>query len=136
MVYINDLSNSVKNSLVHHFADDINLLYVNKSLKALCKKINSDLKGVTHWLNSNQLSLNVSKSEFVIFHSPRKEIKQNINIKLNGKCLYPSTYIKYLGVLLDRHLSWKPHIDELLKKLNRTNNMLCKLRHYVNNITI
>ena len=40
-------------------------------------------------------------------------------------------YIKYLGVLLDEHLSWKPHISELTKKLNRSNSMLSKIRHYV-----
>ena len=56
--------------------------------------------------------------------------------KLNGKRLYPSTNIKYLGVLLDEHLSWKPYINELTKKLNRSNSMLSKVRHYVNCNTI
>ena len=43
----------------------------------------------------------------------------------------PSTYIKYLGVLLDEHLSWKPHINELTKKLICSNSMLSRIRHYV-----
>ena len=132
LIYINDLNLSVKNSTVHHFADDTNLLYINKSLKLICKKVNYDLKGITDWLNANRISLNVNKTEFVIFRSPRKPIDSEINIKLNGKHLYPSTHIKYLGVLIDEHLSWKPHIDELIKKLNKTNSMLSKIRHYVN----
>ena len=122
--------------MVHHFADDTNLLYINKSLKILCKKVNFDLKGITDWLNANRISLNVNKTEFIIFHSPRKQVDYNINIKLNSKRLYPSTYIKYLGVLLDEHLSWKPHINELTKKLNRSNCMLSKIRHYVDKNTI
>ena len=85
------------------------------------KKVNFDLKGITDWLNANRILLNVNKTEYIIFRSPRKQFDYNINIKLNGKRLYPSTYIKYLGVLLDEHLSWKPHINELTKKLNISN---------------
>ena len=116
LLYINDLSFSVKNSKVHHFADDTNLLCINESLKTLCKKVNYDLKGITNWLNANRISLNVNKTEFVIFRSPRKCIDSKLNIKLNGKRLYPSSCIKYLGVLIDEHLSWKPHMRRTNKK--------------------
>ena len=131
LIYINDLNLSVKNSIVHHFADDTNLLCIDKSIKMLCKKVNYDLKGITNWLDANRISLNVNKTEYIIFRKPRKIVDSEIKIKLNGKRLYPSTYIKYLGVLLDEHLSWKPHINELYKKLNRSNSMLSKIRHYV-----
>ena len=131
LIYINDLNLSIKNSIVHHFADDTNLLCIDKSIKALCKKVNYDLKGITNWLNANRISLNVNKTEYIIFRKPRKLIDSEIKIKLNGKRLYPSTCIKYLGVLLDEHLSWKPHMNELTKKLNRSNSMLSKIRHYV-----
>ena len=107
-------------------------------LKILCKKVNYDLKGITDWLNANRISLNVNKTEFIIFRSPRSSVDcdYEINIRLNGKRLYPSTYIKYLGILLDEHLSWKPHINELTKKLRRSNSMLSKIRHYVDKNTI
>ena len=42
-IYINDLSRSIKNSKIHHFADDTNLLYASSSLKDINKKINFDL---------------------------------------------------------------------------------------------
>ena len=85
LIYINDLNISVKNSIVHHFADDTNLLYINKSLKSLCKKVNYDLKCVTNWLSANRISLNVSKTEFLIFHSPRNPISIKLDIRLDGK---------------------------------------------------
>ena len=136
LICINDLNISVKNSVMHHFADDTNLLLIDKSIKVLCKKVNYDLKGITNWLNANRISLNINKTEFIIFRKPRKLIDFEIKIKLNGKRIYPSTKIKYLGVLLDEHLSWKPHIDELTKKLNRSNSMLSKIRYYVDENTI
>ena len=39
--------------------------------------------------------------------------------------------VKFLGVLRDAHLSWKPHITELSKKLARTVGIFCKVRHLV-----
>ena len=43
LIYINDLHKSIKHSLVHHFADDTNLLYINNSPKAVKKYVNLDL---------------------------------------------------------------------------------------------
>ena len=48
---------------------------------------------------------------------------------MNGKVIYPSEYIKYLGIYLDETLSGKTHSDELT--LNRANGILGKSRHYV-----
>ena len=46
LIYINDLSRSIKNSKMHHFADDTNLLYASCSLKGINKKINFDLSNL------------------------------------------------------------------------------------------
>ena len=50
---------------------------------------------------------------------------------MNGKLLYPSDHIKYLGVHLDETLSGKKHCEELSQKLNRANGILSKSRHFV-----
>ena len=44
LIYINDMNLSLKHSLVHHFADDTNLLYCEKKVKTLKKIINSVVK--------------------------------------------------------------------------------------------
>ena len=54
---------------MHHFADDTNLLYVGNSIKELNKLVNYDLKNLLYWLNANSISLNVKKTELVIFKS-------------------------------------------------------------------
>ncbi|XP_065675763.1 uncharacterized protein LOC136091972 [Hydra vulgaris] len=48
LIHIKDLPHSINNSIVHHFADDTNLLCINKSLAQLCKKVNSDLHYLCH----------------------------------------------------------------------------------------
>ena len=72
LMYINDLHLSVKNSMVHHFADNTNLLCIDKSLKLLCIKINYDLKCITQWLNANRISLNIDKTRVRYFSQSKK----------------------------------------------------------------
>ena len=131
ILFINDLHKSVKFSQVNHFADDTNLLLIDKSLKKINKHINHDLALITHWLRSNKISLNTSKTEIIIFRSKRKEIKKLLNFRLNGQKIPISTKVKYLGVILDQHLDWKEHLSYILPKLNRGIGLLSKIRHYV-----
>ena len=89
----------------------------------------NELKCLFDWLCANRLSLNVSKTEFIIFRPPRKTLNHQIVLKLNGTIIHESNKIKYLGLLLDNRLSWKYHIDELCKNLSRYVGMLYRLRH-------
>ena len=134
LIYINDLHKAIKSSSVHHFADDTNLLATGKNLAVIQKKVNQDLKCT--WLRANKISLNASKTELIIFRDPRKKLTQDLKIKINGKRLTPSNYVKYLEIYIDRHLSWKTHQTEISKKLSRAVGMLSKVRHYVNTQTL
>ena len=128
LIYINDMKNSVKNSVLHHFADDTNLLCSDKNVKNLKKKMNEDLRLIYVWLCANRLSLNVDKTEFIVFRPPRVSLDQRFTLKLNRTTLFESPKIKYLGLILDSILSWKYHIFELRKKLSRAVGILYKMR--------
>ena len=82
-----------------------------------------------YWLCENRLSLNVSKTEFIIFRPPRSARTERITLKLNKTTIFESFKINYLGVILDPNLSWSHHIFELRKKLSRAVGMLYKLRN-------
>ncbi len=123
------MRNATKHSVVHHFADDTNLMCSDKDPAILRTKMNDDLKSIFEWLCSNRLSLNVSKTEFIIFKPPKKRLFQRITLTLNGTCLYESPKVKYLGIIMDERLSWKHHIVELNKKLNKSIGIIYKMRH-------
>ena len=74
LICINDLSQSIKNSEIHHFADNTNLLYARSYLKDINKKMNFDLSNLVKWLQANKIALNVTKTDIAIFRSPRKYI--------------------------------------------------------------
>ena len=77
-----------------------------------------------------------TKLSLLFFVVQEKKIDCEVKLKLNGKRLFPSRYIKYLGVLVDEHLSWNYHINDLVKKLNRSNSMLSRIRHFVDKNTM
>ena len=114
------------------FAGDANLFYENKSLQILQNRINSELIIVHVWLSATKLSLNIEKSNFIIFHPPQKRLQDfSFNLSINNKQLKREYCIKYLGIMIDSHLSWKPQVDFVVKKIRRSIGILSKLRHYV-----
>ena len=131
LLYINDLHFCIQTSETYHFADDTHLLNFSKSVKSLCGRVNADLRKLVSWLNANRISLNASKTEFVIFRSPWKSLDCLPRLKLSGKILIPSKSVKYLGVHIDEHLNWKAHTTSVALKLRRANGALSKLRHFV-----
>ena len=72
LIYINDLPNSSKILTFFLFADDTNIYFESDDLKRLTKKIKKELNKVKSWLDCNKLALNIDKTNFVLFHSPRK----------------------------------------------------------------
>ena len=99
LLYINDLPN------ISLFADDTNIYYESNSLQDLEKKINKELGKLQLWLNVNRLSLNISKTNYIIFHPFNKPLNQNITLKIRKKS--QQNYIKYLGVIIAYNISCK-----------------------------
>ena len=89
------------------------------------------MKHLRNWLSANKTSLNVEKTELLIFKSLRKVLPDEIKIKLSGKKLYPSNSIKYLGVRIDRFLHWYDQMNKIAVKLDRANALLLEIRNYV-----
>ena len=88
LVYINDFNNSSDLLDFHLFADDSNLFYAHKNLRSLEEHLNQQLINIHNWLCANKLSLNVDKSQFVIFHPVQKVVDYtSINLSINNKDL-------------------------------------------------
>ena len=114
LIYINDLQLSIKYCKVHHFADDTNLLSFNNSIKKINKQVGHDLKYLSYCLNSNKICLNFSKTEVVLFKSVSKQTEATLKLKLNGKRLYTTNSVKYLGIKIDENLNGMNRLMMLL----------------------
>ena len=83
------------------------------------------------WLDVNKLSLNIDKTNFIIFRSPQHSFSEIVCIKFGKFPIKQTSYVKFLGVLLDENLSWKYHLTELSKKLARTCGIFFRVRHFL-----
>ena len=95
--------------------------------------MNQELCKLYDWLTANKLTLNVKKTNFVIFspaqrrltHLPKIKIfdnKQNTSVALECK-----EFVKYLGILIDNNLFWKHHIDHIVIKISQTIGLISTL---------
>ena len=129
LIYINDLPNASKKLTIYLFADDTNIYYESKDLSDLIRIVNKELSLVKKWLDSNKLSLNIDKTNYIIFHSSSINVSSGSDIRIGKKYIKRVKFVKFLGLLLDEHLSWKYHLSELSKKLAKTCGMFFKIRN-------
>ena len=131
LIYINDLPLSSSKLTFYLFADDTNIYCESDNLYQLQRTVNKELRKVKLWLDVNKLSLNIDKTNFIIFKSPHHPSSETVSIKIGNCPIKQTRYVKFLGVLLDENLSWKYHLTELSKKLARTCGMFFKVRHFL-----
>ena len=100
-------------------------------------EVNISLDNIANWLKANRLTMNVKKSNLLVFDS-RKNGKEKPPVKLfiNDEELEQRDFEKYLGFYFDKQLSWSKHIEITNKKLHKGIGVLAKLRKYVQEETM
>ena len=114
-------------------ADDTSVSYASDSLDEIQNVINSDLKNLNSWLIANRLSLNITKTEFMIIGSrQRMNATQNdIAIRIRDREINRADVVKSLGMHIDRHLSWSEHIHKISKKISSAIGALKRARPFI-----
>ena len=97
-LYVNDFSNCSSLFTFHLFADDSNLFCSDDSLSNLEYLINIELLEVYKWLCANKLSINIEKTNFVIFRSSQKRVNYVPKLYINNMRLKQGDSVKYLGI--------------------------------------
>ena len=119
------------------FADNTFLMIVDKNLETLEIKVNEQIRHVDYWLCKNKLSLNYSKTNYLLIHKqPKKTVHENFVIHLNDKTLKRSSTVKYLGLFIDDTLNWSSHVNYLSHQLARFSGVFYRLCNYVNKETL
>ena len=133
LIYINDItmcSNLFKYIL---YADDSTLsTCINrKELVENVETVNIELINVYHWLCANKITINKTKTKFMIF-SYNKNIMIN-DIVIGNNRISETDFTKFLGLHIDNHLTFKYHIDEISKKISKSVGLLYKLSNFFPN---
>ncbi len=88
-----------------------NLAYFGNNIETKESLINADLSNVIEWLNINKLSLNKSKSKYMICHVPNNDI-QYLTLKIDNVIFEKVDKFNFLGLTMDTNLHWKKHSEK------------------------
>ena len=101
----------------------------NRKQCTIINGVSSSILSITH--GANRISLNVNKTEIILFRPKIKIISKNMNFHIVVKKITPTTHTRYSGFLMDQHLSWDQHLKMLKQNFSRANGLLAKVRYYL-----
>ena len=127
LLYINNLPSVTKfNTLL--FADDTTLTLSNESLREREKSVNSELTSIVAWMQTNKLTINFEKTNFILFGDESQ--RHSMNIFCSQETISQVDSVKYLGILIDYKLTWNSHLEHLGKKVASGVSVLFKLQPF------
>lgn len=136
LIYINDLSDVSKKVFALLFADDSNIFLSGKNPDELIKCMNVEMVKIVDWLQLNKLSLNLSKTHYIIFQRRRDKLVVSEKLVINNVTISRIEKTKFLGVIIDEYLSFQYHIKYIEGKVSRGIGILYKSRPLLKNETL
>lgn len=116
-IFINDIKTSTNNeSEIVLYADDTTVILGEKDAMVLEMKAYVTANMMFQWLDSNNLFLNIIKTEFINFSNRR--VGEELNVLINEIAIGEVDTFKFLGITLDNQLNWDEHINIVSKKLS------------------
>ena len=119
IIYVNDLCDASRLESIL-FADDTNLFISEKDPVTLNNILNNELNKLSAWFAANKLSLNITKTKFMVFRPRQKRLCYDFDISINGVALTQVSETLFLGVVLNDCLSWKSHISLVAHKISKS----------------
>ena len=92
--------------------------------------MNIELDNLTDWFRANKLSLNVTKTNYMIFTNTNTE-QRHMELTMTNKTITPTKCVKFLGVLIDEKLNWDEHIKTVKQKINRSFFAINRAKHFL-----
>ena len=134
-VFLNDITKLVLKGRLNLYADDANVIYSATTLDSLFNGMQEDLLQLFNWYKSNGLSLNLTKTRYMLF-SPKPLSNVNYALIANGINIQRASSVKSLGLHLDERLKWDIHIAKVKSSILPVLGLIFRNKSYlhVNNL--
>ena len=119
LLYINDIANVSDILFSLLFADDTSVFIQGDQLDDIANKINIELKKLVAWLNANKLSLNIDKTQYMIFRTSNRKLIKPKKLEINDNAIKQVSSTTFLGVTIDNKLNWAEHINKVKCKISK-----------------
>ena len=138
LIYVNDLPNCLKTTTASMFADDTNLTASRDTITNIEVKLNKDLENIHQWLLANKLTLHMDKTEYMIAGSRQRinKIENDPDIRLGNDNIKRVKETKTSGIIIDDHLKWNTHIDNVVAKVSRAIGLIRHMKMFVPQATL
>ena len=129
----NDLPNYLMHPQPRMYADGTSITYASNSVEEIERCVNIDLDRIRTWLAANKLTLNTTKTEFLLIGARQRlsTVERNPVIEINQFPIKQVSTSKSLGVHIDGNLSWKCHINEISKKIASGISAIKRIRYFL-----
>ena len=137
LLFINDLPLST-NFFTLLFADDTTFQLQNSNLRSLFDTANAELIKAKNWFQSNKLTLNVSKTKYILFRSKNMHVDfSQLNLQIGNEKIErigddcKDKFFKFVGIRLDEHLTWAHQINHVHSKLASGNYAIAQTKNFL-----
>ena len=130
LIYVNDMVRISSNVKFLLFADDTTLFIQGSKIDEMVVTLNNELVKLSNWMKSNKLTINASKTFFMVTCGKNINL-DNVSIKIDNCVISRVSHIKFLGVTIDEKLTWKPHLLSLHTRISQITGVLYKVRSYL-----
>lgn len=127
LIYVNDMAKLKLTGKLRLFADDSALFYSGNSLEKNIEELTADITLIAEYFRINRLTLNIDKTKYINFTTAKKRTSNVDHIVIAGHRIEKVDCVKYLGLNLDSHLTWKNHMLYVSKKISGAIGALGKL---------
>ncbi|KAJ8730285.1 hypothetical protein PYW07_017323 [Mythimna separata] len=118
LIYINNITELGLNGHLTLYADDTCLFYFEKNVHDAIARAQEDLKILFEWFQHNLLTVNITKTCYIIFKAKNKIIPLHDPLTIDNIPLEKKTYEKYLGLRMESGLTWNKQIDYIKNKIS------------------
>ena len=132
IIYTNDIVNVSNYFEPIIYADDTSLIntLLNLNKTEDIATLNNEFNKIYQWLTINKLTLNISKTKYMIFTS-KNRTPVTCSLKVNNIQIEKVSEFSFLGITLNDNLTWHNHINKIANKISRNIGLLYKLKHFL-----
>jgi len=132
LLFVADLPPLPSNIHIFQYADDTVFLALSSTIQHINRTMNEAINTFTSWCSKWGLTINSHKTQAIVYIPPKRRSKvhrnpNRLSLTVLHEPIKPSKTVTYLGLILDHHLTWRPHLSKIISKARNRLNLLKRL---------
>ena len=119
LIYVNDINKGITHGKIVSYADDTTITVNSSCIEDVYIYAYENMTSIIDWFNANKLSVNLSKTNYMLFSSKKVEERDIAVININNVTIEKVSEAKFLGIHIDDKLTWNTQVNTVTNKLKQ-----------------